>query len=105
GDGPTERGESFVPYSQVLPKYLSDAADSLTRLRLPPSTRGIVQNYFDALAAEEREVDRIERHAALAASIQDAGGRRLAGQPQLIRQALVRPLPDGHALPEAGLGL
>jgi len=54
GDGPTERGESIIPYAQVLPRYLNDAADSLARLRLPPSMRGIVQNYFDGLAAEVR---------------------------------------------------
>ena len=54
GDGPTQRGESIVPYAQVLPKYLNDAADSLSRLRLPPSMRGIVQGYFDRLASEVR---------------------------------------------------
>ena len=53
-DAPTTRGESVVPYAQVLPEYLNQAADALTELRLPPSMRGIVQNYFDLLAEEAR---------------------------------------------------
>jgi hypothetical protein len=52
GDTNTERGQSVVPYAQVLPQYMSDAADALSRLRLPPSMRGIVQTYFDRLAEE-----------------------------------------------------
>jgi hypothetical protein len=52
GETTTERGESIVPYAQVLPQYLSDAADALSQLRLPPSMRSIVQSYFDHLAAE-----------------------------------------------------
>jgi hypothetical protein len=43
-----------VPYAQVLPEYLNQAADALGELRLPPSMRGIVQTYFDLLAAEAR---------------------------------------------------
>jgi hypothetical protein len=54
GETNTEQGESVVPYARVLPRYLSDAADALSRLRLPPSMRGIVQTYFDHLAAEAR---------------------------------------------------
>jgi hypothetical protein len=54
GDAPTQTGQSIVPYSQVLPQYLNDAADALGQLRLPPSMRGIVQTYFDHLAAEAR---------------------------------------------------
>ena len=54
GDAPTERGESVVPYAQVLPEYLNEAADALRTLRLPPSMRGIVQTYFDQLANEAR---------------------------------------------------
>lgn len=52
GEAPSRRGESIVPYAQVLPEYLSEAADSLSSLRLPPSLRGIVQKYFDKLADE-----------------------------------------------------
>ena len=54
GDAPTERGESVVPYAQVLPEYLNEAADALGTLRLPPSMRAIVQSYFDQLANEAR---------------------------------------------------
>lgn len=54
GEAPTQRGESVVPYAQVLPEYLNDAADALSTLQLPPSMRGIVQAYFDHLAAEAR---------------------------------------------------
>lgn len=54
GDAPTQRGESVIPYAQVLPEYLSDAADALAALQLPPSMRSIVQNYFDQLAFEAR---------------------------------------------------
>jgi hypothetical protein len=51
-DAPTDRGESIVPYSQVLPQYLNDAADALSELSLPPSMRSIVQSYFDLLAQQ-----------------------------------------------------
>ena len=50
-------------------------------------------------------MDRIERHAALAASIEEAVGRRIAGQPQLIRQTLVGLLAEGHVLLEGVPGL
>ncbi len=53
-DAPTTRGESVVPYAQVLPEYLNQAADALGELQLPPSMRGIVQNYFDLLAEGAR---------------------------------------------------
>lgn len=53
-DGPTQRGDSIVPYAQVLPEYLNAAADALAALQLPPSMRGIVQNYFGQLADEAR---------------------------------------------------
>jgi len=43
-----------VPYAQVLPNYLGEAADTLSTLQLPPSLRGIVQSYFDRLATEAR---------------------------------------------------
>lgn len=51
---PTASGESVVPYAQVLPEYLNQAADTLGELQLPPSMRGIVQSYFDRLAEEAR---------------------------------------------------
>jgi hypothetical protein len=54
GDAPTQRGESVVPYAQVLPNYLGEAADTLSSLQLPPSLRGIVQSYFDGLAQQAR---------------------------------------------------
>jgi hypothetical protein len=54
GEAPTQRGESIVPYTQVLPDYLSEAADTLSTLELPPSLRGIVQTYFDQLAEQAR---------------------------------------------------
>ena len=53
-DAPTARGQSVVPYAQVLPEYLNQAADALGQLQLPPSMRGIVQTYFDLLAEEAR---------------------------------------------------
>lgn len=53
-DGPTARGEAVVPYAQVLPEYLNQAADALGELQLPPSMRSIVQTYFELLAAEAR---------------------------------------------------
>jgi hypothetical protein len=53
-EAPTARGESVVPYAQVLPEYLNQAADALGQLQLPPSMRDIVQSYFDLLAAEAR---------------------------------------------------
>ncbi len=53
-EGPTARGESVVPYAQVLPEYLNQAADAMGELQLPPSMRGIVQTYFDLLANEAR---------------------------------------------------
>lgn len=53
-DAPTTRGQSVVPYAQVLPEYLNQAADALGQLQLPPSMRGIVQTYFDLLADEAR---------------------------------------------------
>jgi hypothetical protein len=53
-DGPTARGEAVVPYAQVLPEYLNQAADALGELQLPPSMRTIVQTYFELLAAEAR---------------------------------------------------
>lgn len=51
-EAPTARGESVVPYAQVLPEYLNQAADALGELQLPPSMRGIVQSYFERLAGE-----------------------------------------------------
>ncbi|MCI0544250.1 MAG: hypothetical protein L0Z49_07350, partial [Actinobacteria bacterium] len=54
GDTTTQRGESIVPYAQVLPDYMNDAADALAQLRLPPSMRDIVLSYFDHLAAAAR---------------------------------------------------
>lgn len=51
-DTQTARGQSIVPYAQVLPEYLNQAADALGELQLPPSMRGIVQTYFDRLASE-----------------------------------------------------
>lgn len=53
-DAPTQTGQSVVPYAQVLPEYLNQAADALGELQLPPSMRGIVQTYFELLAAEAR---------------------------------------------------
>ena len=53
-DAPTARGQSVVPYAQVLPEYLNQAADALGQLQLPPSMRDIVQTYFDLLADEAR---------------------------------------------------
>ena len=53
-EGPTARGESVVPYAQVLPEYLNQAADAMGELQLPPSMRSIVQSYFDLLANEAR---------------------------------------------------
>ncbi|MFO7299398.1 MAG: AAA family ATPase [Actinomycetes bacterium] len=50
-------------------------------------------------------MDRIERHAALAASIEEAVSRRIAGQPELIRQTLVGLLAQGHVLLEGVPGL
>jgi hypothetical protein len=54
GEAPTQAGQSIVPYAQVLPQYLNEAADALGQLQLPPSMRGIVQTYFDRLADEAR---------------------------------------------------
>jgi hypothetical protein len=54
GDAPTQTGQSVVPYAQVLPQYLNEAADALGQLQLPPSMRDIVQRYFDLLAEEAR---------------------------------------------------
>jgi hypothetical protein len=51
---PTQRGQSVVPYAQVLPQYLNEAADALGEIELPPAMRGIVQSYFDRLADEAR---------------------------------------------------
>lgn len=51
-EAPTQRGESVVPYAQVLPEYMNQAADALSELQLPPSMRGIVQTYFERLADE-----------------------------------------------------
>jgi hypothetical protein len=42
----------MVPYAQVLPEYMNQAADALDELQLPPSMRGIVQTYFQLLAEE-----------------------------------------------------
>lgn len=53
-EAPTQTGESVVPYAQVLPDYLNQAADALGEIQLPPAMRGIVQNYFDLLANEAR---------------------------------------------------
>ncbi len=53
-DTATQEGESLVPYAQVLPEYLNQAADALETLRLPPSMRGIVQSYFALLAEQAR---------------------------------------------------
>jgi hypothetical protein len=47
-------GEAVVPYAQVLPDYLNQAADALDELQLPPSMRNIVQTYFQLLADEAR---------------------------------------------------
>ncbi|MFQ5523551.1 MAG: hypothetical protein ACE5F5_08230 [Acidimicrobiia bacterium] len=53
-DTTTQQGQSLVPYAQVLPEYLNQAADALEALRLPPSMRGIVQSYFGLLADQAR---------------------------------------------------
>lgn len=50
GLGPTARGEALVPYTEVLPSYLSDAAAALDQLQVPPSLRTKVRDYFDNLA-------------------------------------------------------
>lgn len=53
-DTPTLTGQSVVPYAQVLPDYLNEAADALDEVQLPPAMRIIVQNYFDRLADAAR---------------------------------------------------
>ena len=50
GLGPTARGDALVPYVDVLPDYLSDAAAALESLEIPPALRGVVRSYFDNLA-------------------------------------------------------
>lgn len=52
GDAPTDRGDTIVPYTQVLPDYLADAADAISTLEMPPSLRSIVRTYFDRLAQQ-----------------------------------------------------
>ncbi len=47
----------------------------------------------------------IDLYASTAASIEDAVGQRIAGQPQLIRQTLVGLLAEGHVLLEGVPGL
>lgn len=47
----------------------------------------------------------LERYAEAAADIEEAVGRRIAGQPQLIRQTLVGLLAEGHVLLEGVPGL
>jgi len=54
GEAPTELGDALVPYTQVLPTYLADAADALDQLELSPSLRSIVRSYFDLLAQQAR---------------------------------------------------
>jgi hypothetical protein len=51
-DVQSTQGQSMVPYAQVLPEYMNQAADALDELQLPPSMRGIVQTYFQLLAEE-----------------------------------------------------
>ena len=53
-EAPTQTGRSVVPYAQVLPQYLNEAADALGEMQLPPAMRDIVQNYFERLADEAR---------------------------------------------------
>lgn len=53
-DTATQQGESLVPYAQVLPEYLNEAADALDSMRLPPSMRDVVQSYFARLAEQAR---------------------------------------------------
>lgn len=50
GLGPTARGQALVPYVDVLPSYLSDAAAAIDQLEVPPSLRSSVRDYFDNLA-------------------------------------------------------
>jgi MoxR-like ATPase len=47
----------------------------------------------------------IDRYASTAATIEEAVGRKIAGQPQLIRQTLVGLLAEGHVLLEGVPGL
>lgn len=54
GDAPTERGQTLVPYTQVLPDYLVSAAAALEQLDVPPSMREIIRTYFDRLAQDVR---------------------------------------------------
>jgi hypothetical protein len=49
-DGVTTSGASFVPYRDVLPQYLADAASALDELQLPAEMRTTVRQYFDNLA-------------------------------------------------------
>ncbi len=47
----------------------------------------------------------LERYATVSAAIEEAVGRRIAGQPDLIRQTLVGLLAEGHVLLEGVPGL
>jgi MoxR-like ATPase len=47
----------------------------------------------------------LDRYTTMAASIEEAVGKRIAGQPQLIRQTLVGLLAEGHVLLEGVPGL
>jgi hypothetical protein len=53
-DGPTQRGDAQVPYREVLPRYLDEAASALDELDLPPSLRTTVREYFENLAQGRR---------------------------------------------------
>jgi MoxR-like ATPase len=53
----------------------------------------------------DHKLQDIEAYASTAASIEEAVGRRIAGQPHLIRQILVGLLAEGHVLLEGVPGL
>jgi hypothetical protein len=52
GNGQSGRGASFIPLSEALRRYQSQATAATDRGDLPPSLRALVRAYFDRLSGQ-----------------------------------------------------
>lgn len=50
-DGPTRRGDSYVPLSEAVARHLERATRAMDRSEMPPSMRSFIRAYFDRLGA------------------------------------------------------
>jgi hypothetical protein len=50
GNAASGSGQGFVPVAQILAGFQAQLTAALEQADIPPSTRALIQSYFDALA-------------------------------------------------------